>query len=83
MKIPLFYAVFTSTLLLFAPAALEVQGATAQQQVTQTPPNRGGFTTSMGLPPNWRWSMGATVGTHRRDGNEVAMYFSGGFYKTS
>ena len=68
-------------LLMCAPAAFQFQSAAAQQSVGQIPPNRGGFTTSMGLPPNWRWSMGATVGTHRRDGNELAMYFSGGFYK--
>ena len=81
MHKPLFFTVFTSALLAFAPAALHDHSASAQQRVTQTPPNRGGFTTSMGLPPNWRWAMGATVGTHRRDGNELAMYFNSGFYR--
>ena len=76
-------AALTVVFFAFAPAGLLEHTASAQQQprVTQTPPNRGGFTTSMGLPPNWRWSMGASVGTHRRDGNELAMYFTGGFYK--
>ena len=78
---PLTVAVFTGALLAFAPAGLRDHSATAQQRVTQTPPNRGGFTTSMGLPPTWRWSMGAMVGTHRRDGNDLAMYFHGGFYR--
>ena len=81
MNKPLVVAVFTGALLALAQVALEVQSATAQQRVIQTPPNRGGFTTSMGLPPKWRWSVGATVGTHRRDGNELAMYLSGSFYK--
>jgi len=53
----------------------------AQQKVIQTPPNRGGFTTSMGLPPTWRWSLGGSAGIHRRDGSDVAFYFTGGVYK--
>ena len=81
MNKPLVVAIVAGALLAFAPASLRDHSATAQQRVTQTPPNRGGFTTSMGLPPNWRWSMGATVGTHRREGNELAMYVQGGFYK--
>ena len=81
MNKPLFVALFTGALLAFAPAALHDHSADAQQRVTQTPPNRGGFTTSMGLPPNWRWTVGASMGTHRRDGNDLTTYLSGGFYK--
>ena len=45
------------------------------------PPNRGGFTTSMGIPSNVKWSWGASMGAHRRDGNEAAFYLSGGMYR--
>ena len=45
------------------------------------PPNRGGFTTSMGVPTNVKWSVGATMGAHRRDGNEAAFYLYGRMYR--
>ena len=81
MNKPALVASFLSAVVAFAPAGLHVQSAAAQQRVIQTPPNRGGFTTSMGLPPAWRWALGASGGVHRRDGSEVTMYFTGGFYK--
>ncbi|MEJ2540687.1 MAG: hypothetical protein P8188_12075 [Gemmatimonadota bacterium] len=56
--------------------------AGAQETVIQTPPNRGGMTTSMGLPPTWRFSAGATVGTYRGgDVNQVQFLFNAGVYK--
>ncbi len=74
--------VFASVLLASAPAAFHDHSVTAQQKVIQTPPNRGGFTTSMGIPPTWRWALGATAGTYRRgEGNQLTTYFTGGFYK--
>ncbi len=45
------------------------------------PPNRGGFTVSMGVPPEWRWSLGFSTGVHRRPESEVTFYGVGGFYK--
>jgi hypothetical protein len=53
----------------------------AQQKIVQTPPNRGGLTTSMGLPPTWRWSLGGSAAVHRRDDSAMAFYFAGGVYK--
>jgi len=54
-------------------------GAAAQPQ--QTPPNRGGLTTSMGLPPGWRFSLGGTVGTYRgEDEAQVNFLLNGGVY---
>jgi hypothetical protein len=38
------------------------------------PPNRGGFTTSMGLPPTWRWTAGFTGRTYRRAGGAQVGY---------
>jgi len=47
------------------------------------PPNRGGFTSSMGVPPTWRWSLGFSARTHRRpdEDAQVGLYGTGGFYK--
>ncbi|HSM04033.1 MAG TPA: hypothetical protein VK858_05405 [Longimicrobiales bacterium] len=54
----------------------------AQEAVIQTPPNRGGTTVSMGLPPSWRFSLGGTVGTYRGgDVNQVQFLMNGGVYK--
>ena len=53
----------------------------AQETIIQTPPNRGGTTLSMGLPPSWRWSLGGTTGVHRLDGNDLTFYLNGGLYK--
>ncbi len=52
----------------------------AGQDPVQLPPNRGGFTTSMGRPPSWRWSLGGSVVTHRRDAKDIAIYVNGGVY---
>ena len=56
-------------------------GLSAQGQVIQTAPNRGGTTTSMGLPPTWRWSLGGTTGIHRVEGQELTFYLNAGVYK--
>lgn len=63
-------------LVLLGPA-----GPLTGQAPVQVPPNRGGFTTSMGLPPSWRWSLGGSVSTHRRDAKDIAVYLNGGVYR--
>ncbi len=35
----------------------------------------------MGIPSSLKWSMGATMGVHRREGNETAFYLMGGMYR--
>jgi len=46
------------------------------------PPNRGGFTVSMGVPPTWRWTFGFSGRTHRNTGTaQVAYYGSLGLYR--
>ncbi len=46
------------------------------------PPNRGGFTVSMGMPPTWRWAFGFSGRTHRSPGEaQVAYYGSLGVYR--
>jgi len=35
----------------------------------------------MGIPSTVKWSMGASMGVHRRDGNETAFYLTGGMYR--
>jgi hypothetical protein len=46
------------------------------------PPNRGGFTESMGVPQTWRWSLGFSARTHRDpDEAHVALQGSGVFYR--
>ena len=67
---------FIAGLAASAPAELHAQG-----QVIQTPPNRGGMTTSMGLPPTWRWSLGGTTGINRLEGQELTFYLNAGVYK--
>jgi hypothetical protein len=62
-------------------AAVAPPGTTAQQTVIQTPPNRGGQTVSMGLPPTWRWSLGGTTGINRLEGNDLTFYLNAGVYK--
>jgi len=58
---------------------LAVPVATAGQVVQ--PPNRGGFTVSMGVPPSWRWHAGASVGVYQREEGSAAFYAHGGFYR--
>ena len=54
----------------------------AQETVIQTPPNRGGETLSMGLPPTWRFSVGGTTGVHRRgEVNQIQFLMNAGIYK--
>ncbi len=70
---------FVAVALLFhSLGASTIQPASGQDV---PPPNRGGFTTSMGIPSTVRWSMGASMGVHRRDGNEAAFYLTGGMYR--
>jgi hypothetical protein len=45
------------------------------------PPNRGGFTLSMGRPDTWRWYGGVSAAVHRRDVAQAAIYAHGGFYR--
>jgi hypothetical protein len=45
------------------------------------PPNRGGFTVSMGIPPTWRWSGGVSVGVHGKDESKVTAYANLGLYR--
>lgn len=45
------------------------------------PPNRGGFTVSMGRPATWRWYGGVSAAVHRRDVAQAAFYAHGGFYR--
>jgi len=45
------------------------------------PPNRGGFTQSMGVPPSWRYFVGLTAAFHQRDQPQAAFYGYGGFYR--
>jgi len=74
----------TLVALLWGLLALMESGAplSAQETVIQTPPNRGGTTLSMGLPPTWRFSVGGTVGTYRRgEVNQVQFLVNGGVYK--
>ncbi|NJD19796.1 MAG: hypothetical protein FIA95_11015 [Gemmatimonadetes bacterium] len=45
------------------------------------PPNRGGFTVSMGLPPRWRWAAGVSLGVHNEDAAKVTAYANVGVYR--
>jgi hypothetical protein len=45
------------------------------------PPNRGGFTVSMGLPPVWRWAAGVSAGVHKKDASKVTAYANLGVYR--
>lgn len=39
------------------------------------PPNRGGFTVSMGVPPTWRWTFGFSGRTHRSSAEAYVAYY--------
>lgn len=45
------------------------------------PPNRGGFTTSMGIPTAVNFAAGFTAGVHRGDINETTAYLFGSLYR--
>ena len=45
------------------------------------PPNRGGFTVSMGVPPTWRWAAGFSAGVHGRDDSKITAYANVGVYR--
>lgn len=45
------------------------------------PPNRGGMTTSMGAPPDWRWFAGFSGGVHRKDDSRAVLYGHGSLYR--
>jgi len=51
------------------------------QRAAQIPPNRGGSTTSMGLPPTWRFSLGSSVVTDRRVTKDIGFYVNGSVYR--
>jgi hypothetical protein len=55
--------------------------AHAQARVIQTPSDRGGQTLEMGLPPTFRFSLGASTGINRVEVPALALYFNGGVYK--
>ena len=65
--------IFVAGTICLGPAPLSAQDV--------PPPNRGGFTLSMGIPSEWRWALGFSAGVHRRVGSEVAFYGTGGVYK--
>ena len=44
------------------------------------PPNRGGFTVSMGVPPTWTWAAGFSAGVHGRD-DKATVYLNTGVYR--
>ena len=44
------------------------------------PPNRGGFTLSMGMPSTWTWAAGFSAGVHGGDDRATA-YINAGFYR--
>jgi hypothetical protein len=77
-RLPLLCSIGFVTLAIFAGSPRPL---TAQARVIQTPPNRGGSTLSMGLPPTWRWSLGGTTGINRVDTSELTFYVNGGLYK--
>ncbi|HSH76675.1 MAG TPA: hypothetical protein VLA09_13390, partial [Longimicrobiales bacterium] len=59
-------------------AALPLRGSAQEVH----PPNRGGMTVSMGVPPTWHWNAGFQGRTHRRPGEaQVAYYGSLGLYR--
>ncbi|UCC25155.1 MAG: hypothetical protein JSU98_15740, partial [Gemmatimonadales bacterium] len=53
--------------------------ALAAQQVL--PPNRGGFTESMGTPPVWRWHGGTAAALYRGEEDQAAFYAMAGVYR--
>ena len=67
--------IFVAGTICLGPAPLSAQDV--------PPPNRGGFTLSMGVPSDWRWALGFSAGVHRRVESEVAFYGTGGSTRTS
>ena len=63
---------------LFGPIATSPGPLSAQRAV---PPNRGGMTTSMGAPPDWRWFAGFSGGLHRKDDSQAVLYGHGSLYR--
>jgi len=56
--------------------------STARSAAAQAvPPDRGGFTESMGIPPIVKWSGGFTGGVHRGEVNEATTYVVGTVYR--
>lgn len=53
-------------------------GSASAQDVL--PPNRGGFTVSMGMPPTWTWAAGFSAGVHGGDDRATA-YLNTGVYR--
>jgi hypothetical protein len=50
-------------------------------QETVVPPNRGGFTESMGRPPATHWNAGFAIGADRADGGQAIGHLNAGFYR--
>jgi len=59
-------------------AVLLLPGSASAQDVL--PPNRGGFTVSMGIPPAWRWFAGVSAGVHGKDASKVTANANVGVY---
>ena len=55
-------------------------GPEAVQAQDVLPPNRGGRTVSMGIPPTWRWAAGFSAGVHGADDAKVTAYANLGVY---
>jgi hypothetical protein len=45
------------------------------------PPNRGGFTVSMGPPPTWRWAVGFSAGAYGGEDPKLTAYGNAGVYR--
>lgn len=62
-------------------ATLSAVGAAPVRAQEPLPPNRGGFTVSMGAPPVWRWAAGFSAGVHGGDQSKLTTYGSVGVYR--
>ena len=73
-------AAFARRIALWVPCMLTavVSGPVFAQDVL--PPNRGGFTVSMGVPPTWTWAAGFSAGVHGGDDRATA-YVNTGVYR--
>jgi len=62
-----------------AAACLLLPVAARAQDVL--PPNRGGFTLSMGAPSTWTWAAGFSAGAHGGDDSKLTAYANLGVYR--
>jgi hypothetical protein len=66
--------------LLVAMMATTSLGPSAAQAQDVLPPNRGGFTGSLGVPPSWTWAAGFSAGVHGRDESKLTAHANLGVY---